>query len=190
MTDDNKTASWYPPVGNDPTRFLDSDGSPALHLIPYGDTNGESVLRLCEDVTGLLVGPTDRRLPKIGIYVSQLRGEAYHQAACKAGNFSPGTSVTLVPEPDNPYDRFAVAVYDQTGQHLAACHNKQKARQVSTLLTTGNELAAISIRGTAAGRKCDQIAILAAYPALLDHLSEQRPRDFPQPAHMRQPDRQ
>lgn len=35
-----------------------------LHLIGYRDTGGEQVLHLCEDATGLPVGPTDHRLTK------------------------------------------------------------------------------------------------------------------------------
>jgi hypothetical protein len=187
VTDDAGGGDWYAPTGTDPGWFLGPDGTPALHLIPYRDTLGEDVLRLCEDATGLLVSPSDRRLPSIGIYVSQLRGEAYHQGGCRAGDFSPGIPVALVPEPDNPYDRFAVAVYDQTRQHLAAYVNKQKARQIATLLAAGDELSAISIRGTRAGRRCDQVAVLAAEPTRLTRLLDSRPADLPVPAHIRWP---
>lgn len=180
VLEDTANERWYVPHDGDPGRFVGADGRPALHLIVYQD-----VLRLCEDTTGLLIGPTDRRLPKAGIYVSNLRGTAYHQRACRAGDFSPGARLRLVPEPGNPHDRHAVAVYDVTGQHLAAYVNKQKARLIAQLLAAGTELEIISLRGTAAGRGCDQVAILAAAPAIVARLLQPRPSNLPIPAHLR-----
>ncbi|HEX5542514.1 MAG TPA: HIRAN domain-containing protein [Micromonospora sp.] len=177
--------SWYVPTDGDKSRFEGADGLPSLRLIPYRDSGGEEVLRLCEDATGLLVSPTDRRLPAVGVYVSQLRGEAYHQAGCRAGDFAPGAPVRLVREPDNPHDRYAVAVHDATGEHRAAYVNKQKARMLTKLLDAGEPLDAISIRGTAGGAPCGQVAIIAARPAVIDRLLSQRPDHLPVPAHLR-----
>jgi len=177
--------SWYV-SSDDKDRFTVPHGEmPPFHLIGYRAGSGEAVLRLCEDSTGLLIGPSDTRLPKTGVYVSQLRGEAYHQDGCKAGDFSPGRPVRLVREPDNPHDPFAVAVYDQSGQHQAAYVNKQKARMLSKLLDAGEPVQAVSIRGTAAGRPCDQVAILAARPPVLRHVLSRRPSGLPKPAHLR-----
>ncbi len=155
---------------------------PSLHLIPYKDSSGEQVLRLCEDSTGLLLGPTDRRLSSIGIYVSQLRGERYYSAACRMGDFRPGRPVALHREPDNEFDSNALVVFDESGTHLAAYVNKQKARSLSNLIDSGTELRAISIRGTASGKPCDQVAILAASPHVVAHLLAERPAHFPRPA--------
>ncbi|NJC70947.1 hypothetical protein HC031_14660 [Planosporangium thailandense] len=174
---------WYVPHDGDRDRFVGADGVPPLHLIVYGDTGGESVLRLCEDTTGLLVSPSDTRLPRAGIYVSQLRGEAYHRTACEAGDFRPGRPVRLVREPDNEFDRNAVAVYDHAGLHPAAYVNKQKARMLSRLMDSGEPIEAISIRGTGSGIPCDQIAVLAASPEVLRRLLEPRPDHLPTPAH-------
>lgn len=170
---------WYVPADGNSDRFRGADGQPALHLIEY-----QSGLRLCEDATGLLIGPTDRRLVGIGIYVSNLRGTTYHEKACVAGDFSPGASVRLVPEPDNPYDDRAVAVYDITGKYLAAYVNKMKARAILKQLATGIALEAISIRGTGPGQACPQIAILASEPRVIAHLRSPRPRSLPRPAHL------
>jgi hypothetical protein len=177
---------WYVPHDGDRDRFVGANGLPPLHLIPYGDTSGERVLRLCEDSTGLVVSPSDTRLPHAGVYVSQLRGEAYHETACCAGDFYPGKPVTLRREPNNEFDPNAVAVYDFTGQHLAAYVNKQKARMLAKLMDAGEEIVAISIRGTRSGEECNQIAILAARPGVLRHLMEPRPSDLPVPVYERQ----
>ena len=60
---------WYIPAGTDERIFVGADGTPALHLIDYTDKTGERVLRLVDDRTGLLISPSDRRLPKLGIWV-------------------------------------------------------------------------------------------------------------------------
>ena len=180
---DGSDRGWYIPQDSDQDRFVGSDGIVPLHLIRYRDMSGELVLRLCEDTTGLLVSPSDRRLPRAGIYLSQLRGEAYHQSACRAGDFRPGASVRLVREPDNEFDPNAIGVYDGTGQHLAAYVNKQKARMLTRLIDAGKPVQAVSIRGTGPGRPCDQVAVLAAAPDVLLSLLEPRPADLPTPAH-------
>jgi hypothetical protein len=192
--DEGSVDRWYVPSDGDASRFIGAGGMsafigaggmPALRLIPYRDTYGEYVLRLCEDRTGLLVGPSDRRLSRIGIYISQLRGENYHLAQCRDGDFHPGQPVRLVREPDNPYDPNAVAVYDATGEHMAAYVNRQKAKMLAKLIDSAAEIEAISIRGTRPGVACDQIAILAARPDVIRHLMSPRPAGAPRPANER-----
>jgi hypothetical protein len=177
---------WYVPVDGNRARFVDPDGGmPLLHLIRYR-SGGESVLRLCEDSTGLLVGPTDRRLAPAGIYVSNLRGLSYHKTACRRGDFSPGTVVRLKREPANKSDPFAVAVTeDSDGAPVAAYVNKQKARTLSKLLDSGADLVAVSLRGSTSGIADEQISILVAAPAVVAHLLSPRPRHLPRPAHQR-----
>lgn len=183
--DDRPLKRWYAPSDGNKERFVGPDGLPTLSLILYTDTSGERVLRLCENDTGLLIGPTDMRLPYAGILVSQLRGEAYHKDACRRGDFSPGAAVRLVPEPDNPHDPKAVAVYDATGEHRCAYVNKQKARAYLKRLAAGEQLEGISLRGTRAGKTCEQVAILAATPRVLAVLRSPRPDGAPPPAHLR-----
>lgn len=178
-------ASWYYPAGTDESVFCGADGRPSIHAIPYTDSTGEHVLRLVDDRTGLLIGPTDRRLPKLGLFVAQLRGEAYYQAACRAGDFTPGATLRLAPEPENEHDPHAVAVFDSTGEHKAGYFNKQKAHAVSRVLAEGTTLNAVSFRGTAAGRRCDSVGVIAAEPSLLAQILAPRPKQLPKPAHLR-----
>lgn len=182
----SEQARWYVPVDGNRNRFIDPDGGmPPLHLIRYR-SGGEHVLRLCEDSTGLLVGPTDRRLAPAGIHASNLRGESYHKTACRRGDFSPGTPVRLKREPDNKHDPFAVAITaDTDNAPVAAYVNKAKARTLSKLLDQGADLAAISLRGTDANTACAQISVLVAHPDVLAHLLAPRPRHLPKPAHQR-----
>jgi hypothetical protein len=187
-TDDDKYMRWYAPSGPDQKhRFQLVDGTPPLRLIPYRHQSGEEVLRLCEDDTGLLIAPKNRYLPSVGIYSSQLRGERYNEAGCSAGDFSPGTPVRLVREPDNPHDRNAIAVYDITGAHQAAYVDRLRARLMAPTLDSGGELDALAVRGTAAGQACHQVGIVAATPPVLRHLMSPRPPGAPMPAHLRWP---
>ncbi|TPG12901.1 HIRAN domain-containing protein [Pedococcus bigeumensis] len=177
---------WYVPVDGNRDRFVDPDGGmPLLHLIRY-HSGGEHVLRLCEDATGLLMGPTDRRLAPAGIYVSNLRGESYHKTACRRGNFSPGTAVQLKREPNNSHDPFAVAITaDADGAAVAAYVNKAKARTLAKLLDHGTDLAAVSLRGTSSNTACEQVSVLVTRADVMAHLLSPRPRHLPKPAHQR-----
>jgi len=181
----SKADSWYYPAGTDESVFRGPNGRPSIHAISYTDSTGEHVLRLVNDRTGLLIGPTDRRLPKLGLFVAQLRGETHHQAACRAGDFAPGATLRLVLEPENEHDPYAVAVFDSTGEHKAGYFNKQKARTVSRILAEGTTLNAVSFRGTPANRRCDAVGVIAAESSLLAHVLAPRPEQLPKPAHLR-----
>jgi hypothetical protein len=163
-------------------RLIGSDGLPTAHLIRYHDSDGLQILRFCEDSTGLLVGPADVRLPTAGLLVSQLRGEKYYESSCKAGDFRPGTEVLLVPEPENPHDDRAVAVFDQTGQHRAGYVNKQKARAYLKRVSGGERLMAISIRSQGPGVATHQVTIVATAPAVIAHILSPRPAGAPAPS--------
>jgi hypothetical protein len=176
---------WYlRPSDGDAARFLAADGLPAMRLIPYPDELS-GVLRLCDDATGLLIGPNDRRLVTIGLLISALRGTRYHAKECKEGDFQPGAPVHLVPEPDNSYDRYAVAVWDETRHFKAAYVNKQKARLYLKRSQHEADLAAIAIRGSAAGEECPQVSVLVARHPVIRHLLTPRPAMAPTPAYLR-----
>lgn len=160
----------YVEAGTDADVFLTPDGHLTLRLRPYWDTGGEHILRLFDTKTGLMVGPTDRRLAKLGILSVQIRGERYYHRACKEGDFSPGSPVLLRPEPKNPHDAHAVAVVDQTGHYRCGYLNKQKARSYPALVEAEGSLTAISVRGTGPGDPCPQVGIIAGSPATMDTL--------------------
>lgn len=160
---------------DDPQRF--AGDPPPLHLVRSG---GELVL--VEDSTSLLVGPTDRRLAKAGIHIAKLRGESYHQTACKRGDFAPGATVRLVPEPDNKHDPNAVRVTaDADDARRAAYISKGYAKRFGRLIAGGEPLRVISLKGTTSGAACEKITILAAHPDLVAHLLSRRPKGLPRP---------
>jgi hypothetical protein len=180
--DDESNPRWYATPDGNNQRFVAADGRLTVHLIRYGQGQ-DAVLRFCEDSTGLLVGPTDRRLLPVGLLVSNLRGGSYNEADCRAGDFSPGASVRLVTEPDNPHDSQAVAVFDRTGRYRAGYVNKMKARAYLKRLAAGEQLVAISLRGTRPGGNPGVVSILAAAPAVLAHVRAARPAGSPPPVY-------
>lgn len=172
---------WYAPA-DDLDRFkLNGDGLPPFHFVPY-----DGAIRLCEDDTGLLIGPRDRRLPRIGIYSHNVVGTNYHAAACRSGDFSPGARVRLVRQPDNEHDPNAVAVKaDKPRAGVAGYISKGHARRLAKVLDAGTELEAVAITGTGPGEPCDAITILAADPRVLAHLLTPRPDHLPAPVFQR-----
>jgi hypothetical protein len=83
LDDENNHRRYATPDGN-AERFIGEAGLPSLHLARYGQGEG-LVLRFCEDSTGLLVGPTDRRLLPAGLLVSNLRGGRHYESDLRAG---------------------------------------------------------------------------------------------------------
>lgn len=155
---------------DDPNRFHpNTEGIPPLHLVSY-----QGGLRLCENETGLLIGPTDRRLFALGIYSYNCVGEQHHAAACRAGDFSPGAPLRLVREPDNPHDPNAIADLSTNPDTPPAGYiSKGHAQRLSRILDAGIELDAIATYGTPPGHPCDRIAIIAARPQVLTRLLTQ-----------------
>jgi hypothetical protein len=181
--DDENNHRWYATPDGNAKRFIGADGLPTVHLIKYG--NGEMVLRFCEDSIGLLVGPTDRRMLSAGLLVSNLRGGRYYERDCRAGYFRPDAEVRLVPEPDNPHDDRAVAVFDRTGRYRAGYVNKQKARAYLKRIAAGERLVAISLRGSGPGVDTGVVSILAAAPDVVAHVRGPRPPGSPPPVYMK-----
>ncbi len=101
--------------------------------------------------------------------------------ACRLGDFSLGAPVLLVPEPGNPHDDMAVAVFDASGLHRCGYLSRNRARLYHRRLAAGDVLEAISVRGSPAGHPCEQVGILAATPTVLQKVRSPRPSNLPRP---------
>jgi hypothetical protein len=162
---------YVPSIRDDPDRFERvTDICRTFTLVQYG----EDVGRLSENSTGLILGPTDSRLPQLGVYPSKLRGTRYHALHAKLGDFRPGRKVVLSPELYNDFDSNALAVLDATGTYLAAYVNRQTARRVVNRMHEGAKLGALSIQGTGPGVAATGITILIAPSEVIDGLHEAR----------------
>lgn len=92
------------------------------------------------------VNPRSRTAYRAGLHSFGVAGTAYHEAAVKAGKFTPGAAVRLVREPDNVHDSNAIAVYAEKGRRLAGYVPKGQARRLAPLLDAGADLVAITVR--------------------------------------------
>ena len=147
----------------------DPSGLPTLYFQMH---NGR--LWLTEPSTGLLVSVGNKHLRRMGIWSVNVRGLEYHKAAVRAGDFRPGSKVRLVREPDNAYDKNAVAVCAAPVGILIGYFNKGMAPGLAKLLDSGATVDAISVAGDGVG-KTGSVAVVAASPAVLQHLLRENP---------------
>lgn len=158
----------YMTPGREEERFtLAGDGLPTGHLA-HG--SGQLVI-LADGGPEEMVNTRSTRLFRLGIYVFRVRGVTHHDAAVRAGNFSPGAPVRLLREPENSYDSNAVAIFSERARKPAGYANRQNAARIAKRLDAGEELAAIALRGSRAGAECDAPVILVAAPEVLAHLA-------------------
>ncbi|MBG6239890.1 hypothetical protein IWX78_002880 [Mycetocola sp. CAN_C7] len=141
------------------------NGLPPLHLVKTGEEYW-----LAEDTTGLLVNVANTTLRKMGLWTFKIRGLNHHTAAARAGNFSPGSRVLLVREPDNEHDSNAVAVHAANVSGVVGYVNKGMAPGIAKALDAGEQLTAIALRGSLAGRNNDAVKVIATSPKLMAHL--------------------
>ncbi|HYJ69278.1 MAG TPA: HIRAN domain-containing protein [Nocardioidaceae bacterium] len=128
----------------------------ARALQPGPDGLIEARLELIRDqllvVTPLgWINPRSRTAHRAGLYLSNLKGTAYHEAAVKAGRFTPGANVRLVREPNNPHDPNAIAVYAEGGRDRAGYVSAVRAKRLAKLMDAGHDLVGVSVRGADAG---------------------------------------
>lgn len=92
------------------------------------------------------LNPRSRGAHRHGLYCFKVAGTSHHEAALKAGDFSPGAPVRLEREPQNAHDPNAIAVYAAAGRKVGfvpASH----AKRLAPVLDGGAELVALSMRG-------------------------------------------
>ena len=157
----------YMPPEREALRFvLGSDGLPTGYL---AHSSGQLVL-FADGEPAEMVNTRSTALYRLGIYSFRIRGVSHHDAAVRAGDFTPGAPVRLVREPENAYDGNAVAVYAERGRKPAGYVNRQNAARLAKRLDAGEVLAAIALRGSRAGSDSNAPVVLAATPAVVAHL--------------------
>src|SRR5438093_902865 len=70
-----------------------------------------------DEWTGWILRDSVADLLKGHVFVTWLAGSAHYEAA-QGVAFAPGRPLTVLPDPDNPYDPLAMAVFDEAGQAL------------------------------------------------------------------------
>lgn len=117
-----------------------------------------------------IVNPRSTQLYRAGVYSFKIRGTSYYERAVTQGDFSPGTMLTLVREPDNEFDPNAVAIYAPGVTQKAGYVNKMNARRLAPMFDQGDDLVAVSLRGDGPGSFDIVPHILVADRTLVEQL--------------------
>lgn len=129
--------------------YLDSDKCRELlvkgsgGIIPLKLKEFEGALWLTEISTEKLVNVGNRNLLSLGIWSCRVRGDIYYQAEIAKSALIPGSTVSLVHESTNPYDKNAVAIKGAGG--TIGYFNKAMARALSKYLASELPLEALVI---------------------------------------------
>jgi hypothetical protein len=146
---------------------LRSDAMPPFALRPH---HGE--LWLAEQTTGKFVNVGNRNLVALGLWTVDVRGLTHHLSEVKQSDLSPRSRVTLIREPDNEFDRNAIAVHSTNG--IIGYVNKQMASRMAKVLDSGGRLSALTLAGEPSGTFTGgRVRILAASPETIDWLETQ-----------------
>lgn len=112
---------------------------------------------------------------RAGLWSFAVRGMSHHEsAAMRGGDFTPGSLVRLVREPDNPYDSNAIAVYGDGARDLAGYVPRGYAKRLSKVLDSGADMVAVSVRGSGPGNYNMTPQVLAVERALWNNLNRDR----------------
>jgi hypothetical protein len=140
-------------------------------------SHGEGTTRGYRIVDGAGVAWSDADLDDAGIHVLRVMGVSHRADALQAGGFEPGEPVILMPEPDNPYDRFALAVWDlglaaQAG-YVPATRSRELVEEMVHRPLHAIALSEHRVRGARVG-----LRVAASFAPLLG-LTEAAPRPAP-----------
>lgn len=111
---------------------------------------------------------------RAGLWSFAVRGMSHHKSAAMRGDFTPGTLVRLVREPDNPHDSNAIAVYAPNASNPAGYVPRGYAKRLSKVLDAGADMVAVSVRGSGPGNNDVTPHVLTVERALWDHLNRDR----------------
>lgn len=117
------------------------------------------------------VNPRSRTAYKSGLHTVITRGTGYHEAAVKAGRFTPGAPVALQREPNNEHDSNAIAIYAERARRKSGYVPRGTAKRLSKLIDGGADLVAISLRGAGPGTAGVNPQILICERKLFEHLT-------------------
>lgn len=123
------------------------------------------------------VNPRSTHAYRSGLHTLITRGTSYHEAAVRAGRFTPGAPVRLAREPDNEHDPNAIAIYADRARRKSGYVPRGAAKRLAKLIDSGADLVAISLRGAGPGTEGVNPQILICERPLYEHLT----RDWPAP---------
>ena len=90
-------------------------------------------------------------------------GTSYRLDALQHPSFAPGKFLSLVPEPENPYDPHAVAVYNQDCSLHIGYVPKEETEEISKELNAGKRIICLSMWETIKKKKRVALRVLLIY---------------------------
>ena len=111
---------------------IEIDLAPATSIFPGdGEVVAQSGYRIDEDSCDLQPSIV-KRIPGLALF--RVAGVSFRSEALQRPEFEPGRPVRLVREPDNPHDRHAVSVWDESGEVQVGYVPRSDARRVAAAL--------------------------------------------------------
>jgi hypothetical protein len=145
-------------------------GATRLRLIDVGDR-----LEIWSPVNGgALINPKSAALRRYGLIASYARGAKHHLAAYLAADLTKGAQVELRREPENPYDRNAVALLSPGASAPFGYVQRGRAASVARRLEGGERLAGVSLRGPGPNDDDDSTLLLLGSHAELQLMNAAR----------------
>jgi hypothetical protein len=106
-----------------------------------------------------------------GAVVFNVAGISYRQDALQGRAFAPGEPIQLVPEPNNPYDRNAVAVWDTNRRRHIGYVPKDLAPTVGQMYRGREPFGATTFFEFLQGKRRIALSVLVAPAAFLETLT-------------------
>jgi hypothetical protein len=163
------------PVGFSPKATIEPTAVTQLRLIPSTfDPDGDATDLIWHCLTfeaqdGSRVSYDDRRLTEIGCGVFNVAGVSYRKVALQRECFGPGHFVALVCEDNNPYDKNAVAVWDESRSTQVGYVPKANAKTLRKAIQGGDGISAITVAESRKSNK--RIGLTVLYGPLAGLLS-------------------
>ena len=107
-----------------------------------------------------------RRVLGAGALVIRVAGVSYRREALQQEVFRPGEAAELAPEPSNPHDPNAVAIWDAGHRHQVGYVPKELAPEIAARLRGGDQIRALCLAEFVdrSGSRCG-LRILIAPPS-------------------------
>jgi hypothetical protein len=119
----------------------------------------------------------DPLLDGASILIFNVRGVTFRKGALQQPCFNPGHKVLIVPEPDNPVDKDALAVWDASRRHHLGYVPKERTWRFRISLGANRDSRAYVWWDwhKTNGERCGVKVVLLPYPAALEPMPDWRP---------------
>jgi hypothetical protein len=125
-----------------------------------GTTLWRNGYALVDSQTRAFLSWSDPVISQAGAMVSRVAGVSHRSADLQQDGFSPGRPLLLRPEPDNPHDRDAVGVWDESGRTQVGFVPRDQAPEVASAFRRGKALGALVLQELRASRDGERLALV------------------------------